>query len=1065
MRKILFFLLSTLLCWQLSALDGPKNQLLKPPGYLPVWMMPVLDTNAFPVSIATVKGRLTDTLICAGVVASNFDTVSALQFTVLYDTSIVKLRSIKLDTALRKLSLDDFSTTPGGRISLVYSKQESAAGLNIKDGTRLYQLCFKPVKLGKAAIAFRDSVVKAEVLGPKGSKRAFKGEAGSVEIITCKDTTVRRTAFVCTAPARAIDTTRLKTANGCDSTVITTNVLRPGRRDTLINTTICEGQVFKVGPNEFRLQGLYIVNLKTSTGCDSMVQLALAVKSANITISGDTSVCSGKTTLIKVSGGTNYAWSNGATTDTVRLGPGMYTVTVRDTVGKCSGTRKVNITTYPPAPKAETDLVKVCAGAALPTLKVTVPTGVSANWFDVPTGGTPLARDTNSFKPAKLDTFYVEAIDSVRGCTNTERTKIVVQTDTLKPKFTACPTDIKKVIKFGEKSTTVTWEKPTTDDRCGKIKLSSNKMPGDTFPVGTTKVRYIIADSSSSKAIDSCIFNVVVETTDSLTFYIDTLGVTFTDTTINVPVKVRSFKAVQGFQFTVCVPVEKGTITGFRADTAALKGLDNFAFAPNIRTVNWFDAQSNGVTLKDSTTIFVLQIKANGGDCIPVQFKNKPSDIIATKTNLKEIVPTTIDGQACPPKPVTIAGKIFRENKVPIKFVTVTIKPDTLQPVITGPTGEYKFANLPYNKDHIVRPSLDSNHSGGVNILDVVLIQRHILAKDTFDTPYQWIAADVNKSGSITVADILNIRRLILGSLLKFPDNTSWRFVPEGFKFPDIKTTNPLTVTFPDSLLFKALKKDSLDANFIGIKVGDVNLSTNAQLRADETMEILIANRAFGLGEKLVVEVRASDLEKYAGYQFDLGFDREALEFVSVEPGEVPGVDRNTFNLNAVAEGRIPTLWYQTGASLRTAANPVLFRLNFNTRQAGEVAAALWLNQQTLPSMAVNQKGQAQQLKARFTNSALKVDLGNRNAIKALGVQPNPFKEQALIRFKLPMDSRTTLSIIDVAGREVYREARNLSAGVQEWTINGNTLGQSGVYHYRILTTYGVMTDKVVLTK
>ena len=137
-----------------------------------------------------------------------------------------------------------------------------------------------------------------------------------------------------------------------------------------------------------------------------------------------------------------------------------------------------------------------------------------------------------------------------------------------------------------------------------------------------------------------------------------------------------------------------------------------------------------------------------------------------------------------------------------------------------------------------------------------------------------------------------------------------------------------MTTPFPDSLVFKGLKKDSLGANFIGIKVGDVNLSTNVQLRADETMEIMIANRAFEYGEKLVVEVRAKDLQKFAGYQFDLGFDRETLEFVGIEAGEVSGIDRNAFNLNSVAEGRLPTLWYQTGAELRGVSNPVLFNID-----------------------------------------------------------------------------------------------------------------------------------------
>ena len=1099
MRTVLLLLLSSMLCWQLSALDGPKNQFIKPPGYLS-FFMPVYDSTAFPVCVANVKARLKDTLVCVNVVAVNFDTIAALQYTVKFDTSFLQFKEIKVDTssALKKLTLNDFSVKPGGLISLVYSKTESAAGLTIRDSTKLYQLCFKPLKEGKSAISFTDSI-NTEVLGPKRSKRAFKGEAGSVEITvdtitppTCRDTVITRTIAVCIGPI-GTDTTLLVTAGGCDSTIIVTRVRATSTapRDTLINTTICEGQIFTVGENVFRQAGTYIVNLLTEGGCDSLVQLALAVKPIlGVTITGaDTSICDGDSTLVTISGGAGYIWSTGATTDSVRLGPGTYTVTVKDTTGGCEGTRTIVIGSASPKPQIESDTIRACSATNLPTITVKADSAFTVNWYDVPTGGTPLATDTLSFKPSKADTFYVEAIDSsgTTTCASTERTAIVVLIDSTQTAgFTECPTDIITVAPAGQTSAVVTWKAPTFSSGCDSTTavLSSNYEPGDTLAVGTTSIKYVLTDTTTKKVIDSCIFKVILGTdtiitpipVDSLTFFIDTSGVTLTDSTMSVPVKVLHFDKVQGFQFTLAIPDSLATFVGFVNDTTALRGVENFAFSSTVRTVNWFDAQSNGVTLADSTTIFTLRISRDSAskECIPIQFKNAPSKIIATKSSLTEIIPTTIDGVVCPDTttvppidttgPVRIAGKIYREDSTPVKFVTVDISPDSLASVITGVTGEYAFDSLVYNRNHTIRPSLDSNHSGGVNILDVVLIQRHILAKDTLDSPYKWIAADVNRSRTVTVADILDIRRLILGALDSFPNSTSWRFVPVSFKFPD-SAANPLTVPFPDSISFTGLKKDTLNNDFIGVKVGDVNLSKDAQLRAEEPMEIMMANRAFDYGEKLVVDVRASDLGKYAGYQFDLGFDHETLEFVGVEPGDVPGVDRNTFNLNAVAEGHIPTLWYQTGATLRSAENPVLFRLTFNTRRAGEVARAIWLNQQGFAGMAVNQAGQAQLIKARYTDAALKVDLGKRNAIKALGVQPNPFSDQALIRFKLPTDSRTTLSIIDAAGREVYREARNLSAGVQEWTINGNTLGQNGVYHYRILTAYGVLTDKVILTK
>ncbi len=1102
MRTVLLLLLSSMLCWQLSALDGPKNQFIKPPGYLSLFM-PVYDSTAFPVCVANVKARLKDTLVCVNVVAVNFDTIAALQYTVKFDTTFLQLKEIKVDTssALKKLTLNDFSVKPGGLISLVYSKTESAAGLTIRDSTKLYQLCFKPLKEGKSAISFTDSV-NTEVLGPKRSKREFKGEAGSVEVTpdtiapppppTCRDTVINRTIAVCIGPI-GTDTTKLVTAGGCDSTIIVTRVRATSTapRDTVIYTTICEGQSYTVGENVFRQAGTYIVNLLTEGGCDSLVQLALAVKPMlGVTIiGGDTSVCDGDSTLVRVSGGVGYKWSTGATTDSVWLGPGTYTVMVSDTTSSCEGILTVVIGSASPKPQIEADLIKACSVSDLPAITVKVDSALTVNWYDVPTGGTPLAKDTLSFKPTKADTLYVEAIDSSgKRCASKERTAIVVLIDSTQTAgFTECPTDIITVAPAGQTKAVVTWKTPTFSSGCDSTVavLSSNHKSGDTLAVGTTRIRYVLTDTTSKKVIDSCVFKVILGTdtilppppipVDSLTFFIDTSGVTFTDSTITVPVKVLNFDAVQGFQFSLSIPDSLATFVGFISDTAALRGVENFAFSSTVRTVNWFDAQSNGVTLADSTTIFTLQISRDSAskECIPVQFKNEPSKIIATKSSLTEIIPTTIDGVVCPDTttvppvdttgPVRIAGKIYREDSTPVKFVTVDISPDSLASVITGVTGEYAFDSLVYNRNHTIRPSLDSNHSGGVNILDVVLIQRHILAKDTLDSPYKWIAADVNGSRTVTVADILDIRRLILGALDSFPNSTSWRFVPVSFKFPD-SAANPLTVPFPDSIGFTGLKKDTLNNDFIGIKIGDVNLSKDAQLRAEEPMEIMMANRAFDYGEKLVVDVRASDLGKYAGYQFDLGFDRETLEFVGVEAGDVPGVDRNTFNLNAVAEGHIPTLWYQTGATLRSAENPVLFRLTFNTRRAGEVARAIWLNQQGFAGMAVNQAGRAQAIKARYTDAALKVDLGNK-AIKKLGVQPNPFSDQALIRFKLPTDSRTTLSIIDAAGREVYREARNLSAGVQEWTINGNTLGQNGVYHYRILTAYGVLTDKVILTK
>ena len=53
---------------------------------------------------------------------------------------------------------------------------------------------------------------------------------------------------------------------------------------------------------------------------------------------------------------------------------------------------------------------------------------------------------------------------------------------------------------------------------------------------------------------------------------------------------------------------------------------------------------------------------------------------------------------------------------------------------------------------------------------DLVLISKHILGNEAqFDSPYKYIAADINKSGSITAFDMVQLRQLILNITTEYP--------------------------------------------------------------------------------------------------------------------------------------------------------------------------------------------------------------------------------------------------------------------------------------------------------
>ncbi|HKK79517.1 MAG TPA: dockerin type I domain-containing protein, partial [Phaeodactylibacter sp.] len=97
----------------------------------------------------------------------------------------------------------------------------------------------------------------------------------------------------------------------------------------------------------------------------------------------------------------------------------------------------------------------------------------------------------------------------------------------------------------------------------------------------------------------------------------------------------------------------------------------------------------------------------------------------------------------------------------------------------TDGTGEYSFFEQAYSVDSAyIKPIREGDELNGVSTLDLVLISKHILGVQPFDSYTQYIAADINRSGSITLMDLIQLRRLILQQE-GFDNNTSWRFIPE----------------------------------------------------------------------------------------------------------------------------------------------------------------------------------------------------------------------------------------------------------------------------------------------
>ena len=100
-------------------------------------------------------------------------------------------------------------------------------------------------------------------------------------------------------------------------------------------------------------------------------------------------------------------------------------------------------------------------------------------------------------------------------------------------------------------------------------------------------------------------------------------------------------------------------------------------------------------------------------------------------------------------------------------------------------------------------------------------IQKHILGKETFSEPWQYLAADVTNDHRVTASDISALRKLILGVDSKYLNNLSWKFIEGNYVFP-VKD-DPWAESFNEKYQIQSLPGDMMYLDFRGIKVGDVS--------------------------------------------------------------------------------------------------------------------------------------------------------------------------------------------------------------------------------------------------
>lgn len=259
---------------------------------------------------------------------------------------------------------------------------------------------------------------------------------------------------------------------------------------------------------------------------------------------------------------------------------------------------------------------------------------------------------------------------------------------------------------------------------------------------------------------------------------------------------------------------------------------------------------------------------------------------------------------------VAIFGKVEKADNSPVPDVDIEIPGRSVRG--TDVAGNYFFPNINTNLDYEIIPQKNTDPREGISVTDLILLSRQILGVENFTSPFQYIAADADNNTDITGDDVFEILDILLGETSEFQNNSSWRFAPQAYVFPD--QNDPFTPPFPESIILTNVPDTMFNQNFTGIKIGDIGEASNNPPPALNTTFLFSNEGACSAGEEVVFDLTAADFQGIRGFQFTLDWDKDRMAYVAVENINLPGLSMQNIGESAAPDGQLAFAWF-TSAS------------------------------------------------------------------------------------------------------------------------------------------------------
>ncbi|MEM9549173.1 MAG: hypothetical protein AAGA77_24515, partial [Bacteroidota bacterium] len=395
----------------------------------------------------------------------------------------------------------------------------------------------------------------------------------------------------------------------------------------------------------------------------------------------------------------------------------------------------------------------------------------------------------------------------------------------------------------------------------------------------------------------------------------------------------------------------------------------------------------------------------------------------------------------------SLQGKIATEMNAAIPEAMVSIigaeKDDEYMTTVDG---EYAFEEINIENDYQIKVARDKDDLEGVSTLDLVRIQRHILGLDILDSPYKLIAADVNNSESISASDMIELRKMILGINETFPDNESWRFVSMDSEMSDMNNPWP----FSEDLILSNSPIHALEADFVGVKIGDVDNSIEnliakgaIESRNVDLLGIITKDQKVHRDQEVLVDFVCNATMNLEALQMTIEWDKNEMNFVDVIPIGLILQD-GYMNTTRVDEGILTIAWSSVDGKLISRDMP-LFQLIFEGNESFDLSDHLNISSSLTQALAYDIDHNEYNVELSFIE-------GEQEGFMLFQNRPNPFVSETMVEFTLPEDMEVTFKVFNGAGSLIYERSQLYNEGENTFKLQEELGDHSGMLFLKMET-------------